>query len=148
MVIVYIFVYYLAIVLSFTGIPSIMDIVQNRFGIITPTGLNFPPDEINCIPFYWLADDIRPYIENMLLFVPFVFMLPLIWKKYKVLWKTALSGLAFSLIIELSQLFNSRITDLDEEAWFYLAGAFAGMFLVFYPFLRPLLHPYLKYFIF
>jgi glycopeptide antibiotics resistance protein len=196
MVIICIFVYYLAVVLSFTGIPSIMDIVQNHFGIITPTGLNFPADEINWIPFYWLAEGVRPYIENMLLFVPFGFMLPLIWKKYEVLWKTALSGFAFSLIIEVSQLFNSRITDLDdllmntlgslvgwgifrllkghlaklqdkvsvpstqistrtspqiektpfllrEEAWFYLACAFAGMFLVFYPFLRPLLHPYL-----
>lgn len=193
MVIVYIFAYYLAVVLSFTGIPSIMDIVQNRFGIITPTGLNFPPDEINWIPFFWLTEGVRPYIENMLLFVPFGFMLSLIWKKYEVLWKTALSGFTFSLIIELSQLFNSRITDLDdllmntlgaligwvifrllkghlvklqdkvsvpsthiekiplllrEEAWFYLASAFAGMFLVFYPFLRPLLHPYLRYFIF
>jgi glycopeptide antibiotics resistance protein len=192
-VIVYIFVYYLAVVLSFTGIPSIMDIVQNRFGIITPTGLNFPPDEINWIPFLWLTEGVRPYIENILLFIPFGFMLPLIWRKYEVLWKTALSGLTFSLIIELSQLFNSRITDLDdllmntlgaligwvifrllkehlaklqdkvsvesthiekiplllrEEAWFNMACAFAGMFFVFYPFLRPFLHPYLKYFIF
>ena len=192
-VIVYIFVYYLAVVLSFTGIPSIMDIVQNRFGIITPTGLNFPPDEINWIPFFWLTEGVRPYIENILLFIPLGFMLPWIWKKYEVLWKTALFGITFSLIIELSQLFNSRITDLDdllmntlgaligwvifrllkkhlaklqdkvsvqstqiekiplllrEEACFYLAGAFAGMFFVFYPFLRPLLHPYLRYFIF
>lgn len=192
-VIVCIFVYYLTGVLSFTGIPSIKDIVQNRFGIITPRGLNFPPDEINLIPFLWLTEGVRPYIENILLFIPLGFMLPCIWKKYEVLWKTALSGMSISLIIELSQLFNSRITDIDdllmntlgaligwvifrqlqnhlaklqdkvsvqsthiektplllrEEAWFYLAGAFAGMFFVFYPFLRPFLHPFLKYFIF
>ncbi len=187
-VIVCIFVYYLTAVLSFTGIPSIMDIVHNRFGIITPKGLNFPPDEINWIPLLWLTEGVRPYIENILLFIPLGLMLPFIWKKYEVLWQTALSGMTFSLIIEVSQLFNRRITDIDdllmntlgaligwvifrllqehlaklqekvsaqsppiekiplllrEEACFYLAGAFAGMCFVFYPFLRSLLYPFL-----
>ncbi|WP_041219809.1 VanZ family protein [Desulfitobacterium dichloroeliminans] len=191
--IVCIFMYYLAGVLSLTGIPSIKDLLQNSFGIITAGGFSFPPTEINLIPFFWLSEGVRPYIENMLLFVPLGFLLPCIWKNYEVLWQTALSGLAFSLIIELSQLFNSRITDIDDllmntlgavlgwlifrlmhehlaklqdkvavqstqlettplllrgEAWFYLACAYAGMFLVFYPFLRPFLHPFLKYFIF
>lgn len=113
-VIVYIFVYYLTGVLSFTGIPSIRDIAHNSFGIITPKGLNFPPDEINLVPFLWITEGIRPYIENILLFIPLGFMLPCIWKKYEMLWKTALSGITFSLIIELSQLFNRRITDIDD----------------------------------
>lgn len=191
--IVCIFVYYLAGVLSFTGIPSLLDIVQNRFDIITPAGLNFPPDEINWLPFFWLTEGVRPYIQNILLFVPLGFMLPWIWGKYEVLWKTVLSGFTLSLLIELSQLFNSRITDIDdllmntlgaligwamfrllkkplaklqdkvsvpslpmekvplllrEEPWLYLTCAFAGMFFVFYPCLRPFLHPYLKFFIF
>lgn len=193
-VIVYIFVYYLTGVLSFTGIPFILrDIVQNSFGIITPKGLNIPPDEINLIPFRWITEGVRPYIENILLFIPLGFMLPCFWKKYEVLWKTALSGITFSLIIELSQLFSiGRVTDIDdllmntlgaligwvifrllqehlaklrdkvsvqstniekiplllrEEARFYMAGAFAGMFFVFYPFLRSLLYPFLKIFI-
>ncbi len=30
------------------------------------------------------------------------------------LWKTALTGFTLSLIIELSQLFNRRITDIDD----------------------------------
>ena len=111
---VYVFVYYLTGVLSFTGIPSIMDIVHNSFGIITPKGLNIPPDEINLIPFLWITEGVRPYIENILLFMPLGFMLPCIWKKYEVLWKTALSGITFSLIIELCQLFNGRITDIDD----------------------------------
>lgn len=186
---VYIFVYYLSGVLSFTGLPSIMDIVQNSFGIITPTGLNFPPDEINLLPLRWLTEGVRPYIENILLFIPLGFMLPCIWKRYEGLWPTALSAMAFSVIIEFSQLFNHRITDIDDllmntlgalmgwvifrllkdhlaklqvrisvqntriekfplllrkEAWFYMAIAFAGMFLVFYPFLRSLLYPLLR----
>lgn len=188
-VVVYIFVDYLTGVLSFTGIPSIMDIVHNSFGIITPKGLNFPSDEINLIPFFWITEGIRPYIENILLFIPLGFMLPCIWKKYEVLWKAALSGITFSLIIELSQLFNRRITDIDdllmntlgtligwvifrllkehlsklqekvsvqstniekiplllrEEERFYMASAFAGIFFVFYPFLRSLLIPFLR----
>lgn len=178
---VYIFVYYLTAVLSFTGIPSISDFVYNSFGAITPKGLNFPPEEINLIPLLWITEGVRPYIENILLFIPLGFMLPCIWKKYEVLWKTALLGFAFSLIIELSQLFNNRVTDLDdllmntlgaligwvifrllkkhllklqnkvsvqsaniekiplllrEEAGLTMAIAFAGMFFVFYPFLR------------
>jgi glycopeptide antibiotics resistance protein len=187
-VIVYIFVYYLTGVLSFTGIPSIRDIVYNSFGIITAMGLNFPPDKINLILFRWITEGVRPYIENILLFIPLGFMLPCIWKKYEVLWKTALSGITFSLVIELSQLFNRRVTDIDdllmntlgaligwvifrllqehlsklqdkvsvqsaniekislllrEEACFYVASAFAGMFFVYdpfviYPFLRSL----------
>ena len=115
-VIVYIFVYYLAGVLSFTGIPTILrDIVHNSFGIITPTGLNILPDEINLTPFRWITEGVRTYIENILLFIPLGFMLPCIWKKYEVLWKTALSGFTFSLLIELCQLFNrDRVTDLDD----------------------------------
>lgn len=113
-VVVYIFVDYLTGTLGFTGIPSIMDIVHNRFGIITLKRLNFPSDEINLIPFIWITEGIRPYIENVLLFMPLGFMLPYIWKKYEVLWKTALSGFTFSLIIELSQLFNRRVTDIDD----------------------------------
>ena len=42
------------------------------------------------------------------------FLLSYIWKKYEVLWKTALFGITFSLIIELCQLFNGRITDIDD----------------------------------
>ncbi|WKB36566.1 VanZ family protein [Terrilactibacillus sp. S3-3] len=113
-VIVYIFVYYLTGVLSFTQIPSIKDIVYNSFGILTPNGLHIPPDEINLIPFRWITEGVRPYIENILLFIPLGFMLPCIWKKYEVLWKTALSGMTLSLIIELSQLLNGRITDIDD----------------------------------
>ncbi|MCM1566168.1 MAG: VanZ family protein [Dehalobacter sp.] len=114
-VIVYIFVYYLTGVLDFTGIYTILrDIVHNSFGIITPKGLNIQPDEINLIPFRWLTEGVRPYIENILLFIPLGFMLPCIWKKYEVLWKTALFGITFSLIIELSQLFNRRVTDIDD----------------------------------
>ncbi|CAB1244582.1 VanZ family protein [Clostridium sp. HV4-5-A1G] len=113
-IMVYIFVYYLTAVLSFTGIPSISDIVHNSSGVITSKGLNLSPYEVNLIPFLWITEGARPYIENILLFIPLGFMLPCIWKKYEVLWRTVLSGVTFSLAIELSQLFNRRITDIDD----------------------------------
>lgn len=91
-----------------------MDIVYNSFGIMTPNGLNIPPDEINLIPFRWITEGVRQYIENILLFIPLGFMLPYIWEKYEMLWKTSLSGIIFSLIIEFGQLFNRRITDIDD----------------------------------
>lgn len=113
-VIIYIFVYYLTGVLSSTGFPSIWDIVDNRFTITTSKGLSIIPDEINLIPFRWITGGVLPYLENILLFIPLGFMLPFIWEKHKVLWKTILSGIILSLIIELSQLLNIRITDIDD----------------------------------
>lgn len=108
------FVYYLTGVLSFTGIPSLMDILQNSFGIFTSKGLVFPAHEINLVLFYWFAGGARPYLENILLFMPLGVMLPLIWRPYEKLWKTALCGIALSLLIEMSQLFNERVTDIDD----------------------------------
>lgn len=175
------FVYYLTGVLSFTQIPSINDIV----GIIAAKGPAIAPGELNLFPFRWLTGGIRPYLENIVLFIPLGVLLPCIWEKYAGLWKTALSGLTFSLLIELSQLFNQRVTDIDdllmntlgavigwgifrllngqlaklqsricvlhadrqkmplllrEEARFYMAGAFAGLSLVYDPFFGPLVH--------
>lgn len=112
-VIVYIFMYYLTCVLNITQISSVRDIFHNNFGILYPELLNTPP-EINLIPFRWITEGVRPYIENIVLFMPFGLMLPCIWKKYEVLWKTVLFGFTFSLLIEVSQLFNGRVPDIDD----------------------------------
>lgn len=112
--VVYIFIYFLTLMLGLTGIPSINDIYLNKFGIITSHGLNISSEEINIIPFYWISKGFRPYLENIILFIPFGFLLPFIWKKYEPIWKTVLYGSVFSLIIELSQLFNRRVTDIDD----------------------------------
>lgn len=112
-VIVFIFVYYLTCVLIITQIPSIRDIFHNDFGITYPKLMNIRP-RVNLIPFRWISEGVLPYMENILLFIPLGLMLPLIWKKYEVLRKTTFFGLTFSLSIELSQLFNGRITDIDD----------------------------------
>ena len=44
-------------------------------------------------------------VVNIVLFVPFGFLLPLGNKKFQTFWKTYLAGFLFSLTIELIQLF-------------------------------------------
>ena len=48
------------------------------------------------------------------MFVPFGFMLPLIWKRYRSGVKTVLAGFLLSLSIEVIQLFSFRATDIDD----------------------------------
>ena len=54
------------------------------------------------------------YILNIILFIPFGFLIPLIWKKMRSLHLTALAGFSFSILIEISQLLNNRRTDIDD----------------------------------
>ena len=121
-----VFVWLLTIMLDLTGIPSI----RLLFGyvIITDHGLIIPAREVNFIPFHYLAADVRPYLENIMLFIPFGFLLPLLWERYRPFWKTVFCGFLLSLVIELSQLFNRRITDIDDLLMNTL-GTFAGWLL-------------------
>lgn len=128
LLVAYIFVYFITVILGLTGIPSIGDIVSNRFGIFTPDGLKIPADEINYIPFYWISAGIRTYVENILLFVPLGFLLPCVQRKYEAMGKTVLYGFTLSFIIELSQLFNRRVTDIDDLIM-NTVGTFIGVFL-------------------
>jgi glycopeptide antibiotics resistance protein len=137
----YIFAYLLTVMLGITGISSIRDIFLNSYGIITPQGLNIPLNEINLIPFYRISKNVRPYIENIVLFIPFGFLLPCIWKKYEMVWKTVLSGFIFSLMIEFSQLFNRRVTDIDDLLMNTL-GALIGW--IIFKLLQRYLHGFRK----
>lgn len=70
-------------------------------------------DHINLIPF---SKDINPIVYglNVIMCIPFGFMVPLIWQKMKKLPHIAVAGFLFSLLIELSQLLGSRGTDVDD----------------------------------
>ena len=101
---VYIFLTYLILVFSVTGIGSIWDI--GKFdGIIRM-------EEINLIPFQ--SEGTVTYILNIIMTMPLGFLLPLIWKRYRSLIKVVLTGACFSLAIEFCQLFNRRTTDIDD----------------------------------
>lgn len=50
----------------------------------------------------------KVYIENVILFIPFGFLLPLIWNKFYNFITCIGAGLIFILIIEVSQYFSQR----------------------------------------
>lgn len=100
-----IFTLYIFAVFYFTGAGTIFDL--KRYGIRLNAG------EINLLPFSKYID-IAAYFLNVLLFVPFGLFLPFIWPDINKLKYTTLSGFSFSLLIEISQLFNNRRTDVDD----------------------------------
>ena len=86
---------------SAAGIPSIIDF---GFGI---NYLNF-----NFIPF--AVNGVSTNVLNVIMFVPFGFMLPIMWNEFESFKKTVEVGFLFSLFIEIIQIFNFRATDLDD----------------------------------
>ncbi|PFC76519.1 glycopeptide antibiotics resistance protein [Bacillus cereus] len=54
------------------------------------------------------------YLLNIVLFMPFGFLLPTIWPQFRKMKNTVCAGFLFSLAIELNQLLNNRITDIDD----------------------------------
>lgn len=98
----------LAAMLTVTGAGGVNDI--GRYG-----GEIIRLDEINLIPLVqWGLSDIEGLVLNIVLFVPFGVMAPLLWSEGASFVNTALSGFLFSLFIEVSQLLNWRATDIDD----------------------------------
>lgn len=125
---VYIFYIYLMLVFSCTGTGNIYEFAR-YIRIHEP--LN-KLTEINLIPFDSASGGILTHIANIIMFTPFGFLLPLIWKQFKSASKVICTGLLFSLAIELSQLLNMRTTDIDDLIMNTI-GAFLG-FVFFYSF--------------
>lgn len=99
-----IFFLYLYMVLNTTGIGSIWDIGKYD-GIITT-------DKMNLVPF---SDGLElSQILNIIMFLPLGFLLPFIWKDMRSPLKTALTGAGYSFAIEFCQLFNNRVTDIND----------------------------------
>lgn len=101
-----IFVFYIYGVLYFTGVGTIFHI-KYYGGITTQLA------EFNLIPFS-REINVVSYILNVLMFVPLGFLLPYIWGKINNIKNILGYGFLFSLIIEISQLFNYRQTDIDD----------------------------------
>lgn len=100
----YIFILYLYMVMNVVGMGSIWEI--GKYDSIIRL------DEIKLIPFQ--SEGLLTYILNIIMLTPLGFLLPLIWKKYRVISKTVIAGFLFSLSIELGQLFNRRSTEIDD----------------------------------
>lgn len=109
---------YLLAVCSVVGIPSVKYL-----------RLDF---SLNLLPLLDITDNPPGYIMNtilnIILFVPLGVFLPAIWPQYRSLSRVAAAGLAFSLSIELLQLFNWRLTDVDDLLTNTL-GAVLGFYL-------------------
>ena len=104
MIWVFIFLYYVYLVLETTGIGTIWEI-----GLYPGMKLQ---EEINLIPF---RDGISlSMILNVVMFMPLGFLLPLLWKEYQSLVRTAIIGFCFSCGIEFCQLFNRRVSEVDD----------------------------------
>lgn len=98
------FSFYISTVFSVAGVPGLKEMR--------------PDFTHNLIPFHDLAADPTGWLNtsalNIILLIPFGFMLPLIWQEMRSFWKTALAGLILSALIETAQLFCLRLTDVDD----------------------------------
>ena len=117
-----IFLVYVYLVLETTGIGTIWEAGQYA-------GMEFQK-EINLVPFH---NGIHlSMILNIVMFMPLGFLLPLIWKNYQSLFRTALTGLGFSFGIEFCQLFNRRVSDVEDLLMNMLGTMFGwGIWLCF-----------------
>lgn len=73
-----------------------------------------PEMNLNLIPFVGMIADFHNSVLNILLFIPLGIILPVLWKKYRILKRTLLFGFAMSLSIELLQMLTFRATDVND----------------------------------
>ena len=114
LVVAYLFGLSLLSILAATGLPTLYTIQVEPI--------------LSLVPFTDLPGNYVQYIQNMLLFVSFGFLLPLLWKKFEKLQWTLLFGALFSLGIEVAQIFSIRVTDINDLLM-NTAGAVVGYFL-------------------
>ena len=104
----YFLILYLVISLKdIVGFPTLSDL-ERKVMLGVPI---FDP-VLNFIP---LSSGIEiSTIINIIFFMPFGFLLPTLWNKFRKFIPTVFAGFIFSLIIEVGQLFTIRATDVDD----------------------------------
>lgn len=102
MVWTWIFWIYCAVAVYVAGIGTIWDILYYKEVI----------GGINLIPFS--SGGILTYLLNLIMLMPLGFLLPFIWKEYRPFGKVLAAGFGFSFLIEIFQLFNRRLSDVDD----------------------------------
>lgn len=70
-------------------------------------------------------------IENILLFIPFGILVPVLWKFYRHWWNLVLMGFITSMLVELSQLLTGRGFFELDDILLNTAGAWTGYFVFF-----------------
>lgn len=103
----YVFTAYLVLVLSIVGVTSLLFFLRN------PQYFRTSNIDVNLIPFVNVRSDFSQYLANILLFVPFGFLFPLLTSE-NCPCSTLLWGIGFSFSIEFLQLFSLRTTDIND----------------------------------
>ena len=96
------FTIYLCEMFNVVGVPAAQYFVWEPTINLIPFG-----DEKNLRFFFQIG-------MNAVMFMPFGFMLPILWRKCRTWKKTVLAGFLTSLAIEIVQLFSFRATDVDD----------------------------------
>lgn len=91
--------------------------VYSAVGLPSIAGITVDPD-VNWIPFLdGLSDPLsygKNFLLNALLFLPFGFLLPVLWASHRCGKAVVGFGFGLSLCIEVLQLCNLRLTDVDD----------------------------------
>lgn len=99
------FAVYIIACFHFTQAGTLYDLLQHH-QMEAPNAINIHP--------FSTGINILGYLLNIVLFIPFGLLVPRLWKQFNRWYVVALFGFLFSLFIELSQLFNERVTDIDD----------------------------------
>ena len=89
------------------------------FGILTVTGVGFTKSvifspNISYVPFIGMITGPIDTMLNIILFVPMGLFLPLLYKKYNSIKAVALTGLMFSVSVEIVQMFGWGSSDIND----------------------------------
>lgn len=103
----YIFMIYIWLVFSVTGLGSIYDMLSKGGFLSALSKAN-----LSLIPFQ--SNGSATYFMNVFMVMPLGFLLPFIWKNFRNVFKTTLVGFTLSVLIEFSQLFTNRLADIDD----------------------------------
>ncbi len=108
-----VFSMYLVVLFRLTGLPDSLH-------------MHFHP-RLQLIPIKGMKEDAFNAILNVCLFIPFGFFLPALWRKFFSFKTTVLAAFAMTCFIEFTQLFCSRLTDVNDIITNTL-GAVIGFF--------------------
>lgn len=109
-----IFGLYITAILALVGFPSVA-LLEFDFSV-------------NVIPFADMISDFANACLNILLFVPLGFFLPTLWSGFRNTKSVILTGFLTTCVIEISQIFTFRTTDINDLITNTL-GTIIGYFL-------------------
>lgn len=111
-----VFGFYLSAVLALVGFPNIISLKIEL--------------TVNIIPFIHMIHDAVNACLNVLLFIPFGFFLPVLWKEFRSAKTLCIAGFAMTSFIEIAQIFTGRTTDIDDII-VNVAGALIGYLIAY-----------------